>query len=318
MYSDALRDPEYMDRLKRTLHQQYGITAADIVPAKRGYYGETWKISGDAGTYFLKMDYWPFHQGRFRSGLSVLEYLCESGIDFAGKIIKARDGSLCSQFDAALMGLFEWVDGKNVETNETKTPEYQMLCQIYPLTKPGLDIPTASFTDDAAVRFYRHWEKLKTAPDTEANRAVLATFEQFRKEFEHCAQRLMFFAQRCRRDCGDFYLTHGDAGGNFLIANGKNYIFDWDEAMYAPIERDAWVMGCYAWARQLFNSTLQKNHIPYELRPDRLAFYCYHMYFFYLSEFLMVHPVCDKSERIADYLENGWIKGRIEFADTIR
>lgn len=76
-------------------------------------------------------------------------------------------------------------------------------------------------------------------------------------------------------------------------------------------------MGCYDWARKLFDDTLRENHIPYHLRPERLAFYCYHMYFYYLGEFLMVHPLCDKSERIVEYFEDGWIKSRITFADTL-
>ena len=32
---------------------------------------------------------------------------------------------------------------------------------------------------------------------------------------------------------------------------------------------------------------------------------------------MATHPLCDKSGSIADYPENGWIKSRIEFADTI-
>nr|MDD6336226.1 aminoglycoside phosphotransferase family protein [bacterium] len=317
MMNHILRDQAYINSLKDAIYQQYDITAIEITPAKRGYYGETWKVRGTAGVYFLKMDYLPFHQKRFAGGLSVIEYLCENGIDFVGHIIKTRDGRLCPQFDTALMGMFEWVDGENIEKDDTKAPEYQMMCKVYQLTKPGLGIPAASFSDDAAVRFYQQWDRLKSAPKTDGTDLVLSTFERFGGEIAHCALRLSQFAERCREDGGDFYLTHGDAGGNFFTGNGRNYIFDWDEAMYAPIERDAWVMGCYDWARKLFNDTLKGNHIPYQLRPERLAFYCYHMYFFYLGEFLKVHPMSDKSQRILEYFEDSWIKSRIKFADTL-
>lgn len=317
MHNEIFRDQEYIHRLKDAIYEQYGIAAAKITPANRGYYGETWKVHADSGLYFLKMDYLPFHQKKFQQSLSVIEYLCENGIDFVGRIIKTQGNELYSNFDTAVMGLFEWVDGKNVETDQTKSTEYQMLCKIYLLTRPGLAIPTAVFSDDAAIRFYQQWEKLKSAPKAEADCAVLAIFERFKEEIAHCASRLSKFAGDCREDSGDFYLTHGDAGGNFFIAHGRNYILDWDEVMYAPLERDAWVMGCYDWARELFHDTLKANKIPYQLRPERLAFYCYHMYFFYLNEFLMVHPICDKSQRIQEYFENGWIKNRIKFADTI-
>jgi hypothetical protein len=33
--------------------------------------------------------------------------------------------------------VFEWIDGENIETDDTKTSEYQMLSIIYPLTKKG-------------------------------------------------------------------------------------------------------------------------------------------------------------------------------------
>ena len=84
-----------------------------------------------------------------------LEYRGERGIDFVGKIIKTRENKLYSNFDTAVIGLFEWIDGGNVETDQTKSTEYQMLCKIYQLTKPGLEIPTASFSDDIAKRFYQ-------------------------------------------------------------------------------------------------------------------------------------------------------------------
>ena len=252
-----------------------------------------------------------------QQGLAVIEYLCQNGVDFVGTIVKTRSGELWAKFDTAVMGLFVWVDGENVETDGTKIPEYQMLCKIYSLTTPGLGIPSASFSSDAAARFYQQWEALKNAPKTAADREVLATFARFQEEISHCAARLAQFAKRCRGDESGFYLTNGDAGGNFFVGNGRNYIFDWDEAMYAPVERDAWVMGCYRWARERFNRTLQENHIPYKLQPQRLAFYCYHMYFFYLGEFLAVHPICEQSQRITEYFEDGWIKSRVKFADTI-
>lgn len=171
--------------------------------------------------------------------------------------------------------------------------------------------------DLEGVRFYEQWDALKRAPQTDANRAALDVLERYKAKTDHCAARLAHFAARCRQHPAAFYLTHGDAGGNFFVGNGRNYILDWDEVMYAPLERDAWVMGCYDWARRLFNDTLQANGIDDRLHPERLAFYCYHMFFFYLGEFLQVHPMQDKSQRIRAYFEDGWILSRIRFADTI-
>lgn len=79
------------------------------------------------------------------------------------------------------------------------------------------------------------WDALKRAPETASNRAVLDVFERFGDVLAHCASRLSRFAGYCREDTGHFYLTHGDAGGNFFVADGRNFILDWDEVMYAPL-----------------------------------------------------------------------------------
>lgn len=45
-----------------------------------------------------------------------------------------------------------------------------MLCQVYPLTRPGWSIPTVSFSDAAAQTFYRYWDTFKHMPQTAAVR----------------------------------------------------------------------------------------------------------------------------------------------------
>ncbi|MEG1427617.1 MAG: hypothetical protein RSC76_08015, partial [Oscillospiraceae bacterium] len=244
-------------------------------------------------------------------------YLCNNNIDFIGEIVKTCDGELYSIYHLGVLGVFEWIDGENVETDGTKTLEYQMLCKIYPLTKLGFAIPTIEFSDIMAVRFDKNLERLKKIPQTEANTAVLSLIQQKKEVLSHRALRLSHFASICKDNADDFYFTHGDAGGNFFVEKDRNDIIDWDEVMYAPLERDAWVMSCHDWARKLFNDTLKKNNIEYELKSERLAFFCYHMFFLYLNEFLedfMFHHIRDSIE---DYLNGGWIEERIRFADRI-
>ena len=61
-HSNLPRDANYISRLKGAVYEQYGIFAPDMIPAARGYYGETRRVSGDGGEYFLKPDYLPFHR----------------------------------------------------------------------------------------------------------------------------------------------------------------------------------------------------------------------------------------------------------------
>lgn len=320
MYNNIHRDNGYINHLKDFICQKYNIDDIAAIPAKRGYYGDTWRFETSDNVYFIKLDYSPSHQKKFQNSLPVVEYLCNNGIDFISKIVKTCNDELYTIFNSAVVGVFEWIDGENIETDNTKIPEYQMLCKIYPLTKQSFPIPAVEFSDKMAFRFYEKWENFKTAPSSEINDIVRSIFEYHSKEIQHCASRLSHFASLCQKDKSNFYITHGDAGGNFLAGNGRHHIVDWDEVMYASLERDAWVMCCYDWARELFNDTLKQSGIPYELQRERLAFYCYYMFLFYLGEFidfehLILHDTQKKKEHIEGYFN--WFEERIHFADTI-
>ena len=315
MRSEIIRGAAYQAQLKDFVGAVYGLRPRSLQPAKRGYYAETWKLEADEGRYFLKLDFLPHHQERFRNSLAVMEALRSQGIDFIGRVIPTRLGALSARFGSAVLGVMDWIDGENVETDATKSKEYALLCRVYTLPQPTCAMELLSFSDETAERFYRLWEALKAAPSQGSNAVVLGMLDSRREELARYARRLAKTAARCGEDTGDFYITHGDAGGNFFVGGGRNYILDWDEVMYAPLERDAWVMGCHAWARKLFDDTLRANHIAYRLRMERLAFFCYHMFFLYLGEFLLDQPSYDMSGRIDAYFRDGWIERRLCFAD---
>lgn len=86
--------------------------------------------------------------------------------------------------------------------------------------------------------------------------------------------------------------------------------------MYAPLERDAWVMCHHAWAMDAFADALKARGIRYQLRKERLAFYCYHMLFFYLDEFLG-DPALPGKRKDMEAFFGGWIEERLLYADGI-
>lgn len=306
----------YTKKLAEFVQQEYGLAADSILPAKRGYYGETWKMDAAGRRYFLKLDYSPQHQIRYRNSLEVVDYLCASGIDFVGTIVKTKAGGLYSEFGSAILAVFDWIDGENMETDETKILEYGMLCKVYAVSKPGFDIPRAVFSADMVAEFFSLWERLKTQAENEEGQKVCALLEQKGELLEHYAARLKLFAKRCEAEQSNFYFTHGDAGGNLLVGKQAYYIPDWDEVMYAPPERDAWVMCCRPWAVKLFHQTLRENKVDYELQQHRLAFYCYHMFFFYLVELLKGFTKEGLLQEMGSYLD-GWIVERMKYAETI-
>lgn len=184
-----------------------------------------------------------------------------------------------------------------------------MLAKVYTVPADGLSIPREDFSGDNAARFFSQWETLQ-------NRDLLMLLEKNRTKINHRASRLAHFAKQCRGDTADFFITHGDAGGN-LIKNGDNYyLVDWDNPVLAPPERDAWCMCNRDWAREAFHNALRQNGIGHSLRLNRLAYYCYSFFFFYLSAYLDGFTQGDTVQEVEAYID-GWIEESIAYADGV-
>ncbi|MDR1532427.1 MAG: aminoglycoside phosphotransferase family protein [Clostridiales bacterium] len=303
------RGGEYLRRLCESVRAEYRLDPIGIAPAPRGYYGETWRLECEDRGYFLKLDY-TTHKDVYARSFLIIDHLWQNGINFISHIVKTVDGRLFTNFEGAVLGIFDWIDGTSIETDATKPPEYDMLARVYAVPVNDLDIPRAKFSDESAERFFTLWEAC------DRGGAVDKVLEGHRGLLEQRARKLRRFACECKNDTSHFYLTHGDAGGNLLV-NGDDYrIIDWDDALLAPPERDAWVMCCSPWARTAFNEALRRHRVEYALRPERLAYYCYHMFFFYLTAFLEGFTKTEPEREISEYFD-GWIEERIHWADGV-
>lgn len=303
------RDEQYIIFLADFICKEYNLTAVSITPAKRGFYGETWRLDTSDHSYFLKLDYSAAHQSIYERSFTIVEHLCSHGIDFISRIVKTTDGRLSTRFDGAVLGVFYWIDGENIETDATKIPEYQMLAKVYTVPTCDIQIPRENFSGKSADRFFEQWNALN---DTQ----ITSLFEKNRAKLEHRAERLKHFAGLCRGDTTGFFITHGDAGGNLIVNSDRHYIVDWDNPILAPLERDAWVMGFRDWAGCIFHKSLRRNGIDYTLRPERLAYYCYYTFFFYLTEYLAGFTQAETVREIEGYF-NVWVEERIEYADKM-
>ena len=307
MYSSVIRSKEYIDRLQNFIQREYGIKAENITPAKRGYYGETWRLETVDVSYFLKLVYPSAHKIIYERSFPIIRHLCDNGIDFISRIVKTKDGGLSARFDGAILGVFDWIDGENIETDATKIPEYQMLAKVYTVSTQGIPIIREDFSGESADRFYEQWNKLN-------NQQIHSLLEKNRSKLKHRAERLKYFAGICKGDTAGFFITHGDAGGNLMVNGAKYFIVDWDYPLLAPPERDAWVMCSREWAREAFQNALSQNGIFHTLRLERLAYYCYYFFFFYLNAYIDAFAEADIIEEYID----GWIEKSIEYADGVK
>jgi len=246
-------------------------------------------------------------QDIYEQSFPIIRHLCDHGIDFIGRVIKTKGGNLSTRFDGAVLGVFDWIDGSLMETDATKIPEYQMLAKIYTVSVHDVSIHREDFSGRCADRVIEKWGVLE-------DKQVLSLLEKHRSKIEHRAKRLKLFAGRCQGDTTNFFITHGDAGGNLIVNGDKYFIVDWDYAILAPPERDAWVMCCKNWAMDAFHEALRQNGIVYTLRPERLAYYCYHYFFYYLTAFL---DASSQADTIEQYI-SGWIEESFRFADEVQ
>ena len=312
MYNKTSRNYEYKNALMDFIKHEYGIDATSITPAKRGFFGETWKLGSVTGSYFVKLDYSSTHKIVYKRSFLVVEHLGAYGIKNINLIVKTKDGGLSTRFGDAVIGIFDWIEGDNIETDETKIPEYSIMAKVYTVPTAALAIPTEDFFGGSADKFFRQWKDLD-------NSRLNILFEKNRDKLEFRSGRLKTLADDCRKDKNGFVITHGDAGGNMIKSKDGYYIVDWDEAKLAPPERDAWNMlnyeGKNGWARCLFQRALLSESIDYALQDKRLLYYCYYYYFFYLTEYLDAYKqLGDIQEEIMDYFI-GWIESRASFAD---
>jgi len=307
MYSNIERNSDYINRLSEFISREYQISPVTLIPAKRGFYGETWRLDTTENiSYFLKLVYPDLHKPVYERSFPIIQHLCDHGIDFISQIVKTKNGDLFTWFDGAILGIFDWIDGENIETYATKIPEYQMLAKIYTVPIYGVSIPREDFSGKFADKFFEQWNTL-------TDRRLLSLFEKNRSKLEHRAERLKKFAALCRGDTTGFVVTHGDAGGNFLVSGDRYFIVDWDNPLLAPPERDAWVMCCRDWARNAFQNALRDNGIEYTLRPERLAYYCYDFFFFYNTAFL---DAFTEADTVKEYFDH-WIEESFDYADKI-
>jgi len=319
LYGNVRRSHKYIVRLHDYIYREYQIRSNALTPAKRGYYGETWRLETATKNYFIKLDYSP-HKEIYKHSFPVMEHLRKHGIDCISRIVKNVNGEFFGDFESAVIGVFEWIDGENIQDEQTKIEEYNILGKVYTVPINGIRIKRDIFSTAQADLFYRLWNKLKRDSSNKNSAIISSVFERHSGEIKHCAERLALFADRCKPDKSHFYITHGDAGGNVIVNDGKFYMVDWDDPRIAPPERDAWFCMHWNWAVATFNQALKNNGIDYSLRIERMAYYCYYYFFFYLTEFL--HTYFDLGKRkVADEISkyfNCWIMDNIRYDDNIK
>ena len=301
--------------LQRLLREKYGVCAERILPAQRGFYGETWRAEGPEGAYFIKCDFWDHHQDAYRVSLAAVDFLTAHGIDFVPRVHRTLDGRLFAQFGNGVAAVFEFVPG---QLRENCPPEtlYGLLARVYRLPAETLSLPREDFGTGVLAEYTALRQNSRVPEETKA------VLERFEPRLSGYAERLVRFSDLCQGDASGFCITHGDAGGNCMYDGEKWSIVDWDSAALAPIERDAWIFLCEKENLQRIQKTLAENGVSYAFRTERLCYYCYRFFFYYLTAYLRALIEKENADaratltrEMAEYLSGCWIDARMDAAD---
>ncbi len=302
----------------KMINGEYGIFAKKAVPAKRGFFGETWRLQTDNENYFVKIDYWEYHKEIYRNSLDVIEFMTNQGISFIPKIIKTKNGKLSFNFNDGVAAIFDFIDGENEEDHPiTKLFEY--LVHIYKLDKSTIVPERESFNPTVLDIF----KELKD--NVYLYQRIIDKLHEKKEMISQYSERLRLFSDICKNDMENFYITHGDAGGNCILNGDHFHIVDWDTLKLAPIERDAWFFMKDNNQLDAINTILYNNNIDYKLNPDRICYYCYYSFFLYLTEYLQSVLFAGSEEQkqqisnnLIEYLDSSWIFGQLNSADKWR
>ena len=129
------------------LPSAYGLNPKNISPARRGFYGETWKIHTGGGDYFAKIDFWPCHKESYRASLPIVQYMARRGLAFVPKVIETLRGQLCCAFQGGVLALFAYVPGDLLEDYALEDL-YGCLSRVYTLKTDSLALETEDFSDE--------------------------------------------------------------------------------------------------------------------------------------------------------------------------
>lgn len=283
MYSARRRGVPMQIALREVLRARYGLESVRNRETLNGFYGEIWEAVKDGQRYVVKLDRSPKHQITLHRSLPVLPHLWRHGLRCVPRVLDTQDGALSISFMGGTLAVFSQVPGDPMQEHQHALL-FDCLAQVYDVPTPAnLWHETFDFHVEREVALYI--TSLSTFPH-ESARSLSAFFRTKVPMLSRYAARLQYFSARCRRDMDGFVITHGDPRRNTLIHEGRASLIDWDDLLYAPPERDAWLFLDRKEELPLFEEALAAHGMPYRFRNERLAFYCYYMFFQYLRESL--------------------------------
>lgn len=304
--------------LSSLLARAYGVIAARITPAPRGFAGETYRVEPQDGPpLFVKLV--PDRPGYAAPDIALptLDTLHRLGVTGVSRPLRAADGQWSVRLEGRTLVVFAHVAGVAGTVRDWSmhpdTLSYDLdrlgtlLAQVHAATP---DLPPGPPTEDFTLPFVADYERLvhngATAPAmTPALAAARSLLDGYREQMADDWRTLGSLVDRCQRVSWTPRLTHGDAlGDNVLIGEaGGLTLVDWDTALLAPAERDAWFYLNTSAAAAVFLHAYQRVIPGYQPDPHVHHYYLLRRFFEDLTDYLRLvaeHPDPDRQRWAVD------------------
>lgn len=277
------RNIAYLNKLKDFIALHYGFNIKSIEPAKRGCMAETYTIDSKEGKFFVKIVSFSAHKKIYKESFQVVDYLNKQpGIDFILKNVRTKKGELSSVFKKNILGVFQFEEGEHTEEYPLEML-FEKYALIYEVKVKKIKIKKEDFKTSSLDLYTEKFSEFKKKTSF---REVVDFLNSKNELIKKRKKEFKKIARICEKDFHNFYITHGDGQGNVIFNKKRITIIDWDTPLLAPIERDAWVFLRKKDILKLFNEIMKKNGIDYTLKKERLCYYCYSYFFYYLAEYL--------------------------------
>jgi spectinomycin phosphotransferase len=225
-----------------------------------------------------------------RFSLPLQRYLAELELeDIAAPLpLPARGGSLAHEYGGLFLALYSFIEGKT-------------LSEAYPMSAELVERIGRALGRLHAVQVPEHLRR-NVAVDTH----LIAFDEQLNADLEAIAnisERAVIWKQQLPQQ---MVVCHGDPwGGNMIPADGRLIFLDWESAVMAPAERDAFMYlsdpsrpDFWAFTRGYQQTRAQ----PVQWQPLRLSYYAYRRQLRNLAHWLhkLLHERLDMKQRAND------------------
>jgi hypothetical protein len=296
----------------RVVETRYGVAGACLVPAPRGWTGETYVVlAPERRPLFAKWYRDDLLPPATLPGLPVLAALHRAGVRGLTVPVPAVDGALHVPVRGGVLVLFEHIEGVQ-STDFDAAALGEVMAQVHGTSSPGgVDVPRESFHPHYAADLWPTLDRAAAADGDEVVRGLRAFLHPMGDELHRGWTAFEAVAERCRETAFPLVLTHGDALWNVMVDEaGVLHLVDWDELILAPAERDLW----FFTERPEFMRAYRAHRARLAVPLDALAvsYYVHHRYFEELRAFTLTilgdGDTTRRAEALA-LLRGAWITG---------